>query len=62
MINITQQHPEAFQALTSGEHYNFALFSCFLGHTPAAAIVVVNPCPTAEDGREPEFHIQPLFI
>ena len=40
--NITDQHREAFEALTSGEHSNFALFSCFVGGEPASAIVAVN--------------------
>ena len=40
--NITDQHREAFEALTSGEHDNFALFSCFVGGEPASAIVAVN--------------------
>ena len=60
--NITEAHRRAFEALTSGGHDNFALFSCFVGDTPAAAIVAVNPCPPAEEGAEPEFHVQPLFV
>ena len=43
MINITEELRRAFQALTSGEHDNFALFSCFVGNAPASAIVAVNP-------------------
>ena len=35
--NITDQHKQAFDALISGEHDNFALFSCFLGGEPASA-------------------------
>ena len=62
MTNITEEHRRAFQALTSGTHENFALFSCFVAGTPAAAIVAVNPCPTREDGGEPEYVISPLFI
>ena len=60
--NITEAHRRAFEALTSGKHHNVALFSCFIGETPAAAIVAVDPCPPAEEGVEPEFHIQPLFV
>ena len=41
--NITEEHRRAFAALASGEHDNFALFSCFCGGSPAAAIVAVNP-------------------
>ena len=36
--NITEEHRRAFAALASGEHDNFALFSCFCGGSPAAAI------------------------
>ena len=62
--NITEEHRRVFEALTSGEHDNFALFSCFLGTEPAAAIVAVNRCPPAEEGGEPEYEyaISPLFV
>ena len=60
--NITEGHRRAFEALTSGEHDNFALFSCRCNDEPAAAIVVVNRCPSAEEGGEPEFVISPLFV
>ena len=60
--NITEEHRRAFEALTSGDHDNFALFSCFCNHQPAAAIVAVNECASAEETGEPEFHIKPLFI
>ena len=53
--NITDQHREAFEALTSGEHSNFALFSCFVGGEPASAIVAVN-----RDGDD--YIITPLFV
>ena len=53
--NITDQHREAFEALTSGEHSNFALFSCFVGGEPASAIVAVN-----RDGED--YIITPLFV
>lgn len=36
--NIRPEHISAFEALTSGEHDNFALFSCYLGAEPAVAI------------------------
>ena len=42
--NITEEHRRAFEALTSAEHDNFALFSCRCNDEPAAAIVVVNRC------------------
>lgn len=32
--NITDRHREAFNALTSGNCDNLALFSCFLNGTP----------------------------
>ncbi len=41
--NIRPDHISAFAALTSGEHRNFALFSCFIGGLHAAAIVAVTP-------------------
>lgn len=55
MTNITAEHRAAFEALTSGDYSNFALFSCFLGAEPAAAIVAVN-----RDGDE--YRIVPLFV
>ncbi|WP_343211440.1 hypothetical protein QEZ52_22635 (plasmid) [Aliisedimentitalea scapharcae] len=56
--NIRPEHISAFEALTSGEHNNFALFSCFLDGEPAVAIVAVTP-PEIEDG---EYQITPLFV
>lgn len=56
--NIRPDHVSAYQALTSGEHKNFALFSCFLNGEPAAAIVAVTP-PDCEAG---EYLITPLFV
>ena len=43
------------EALTSGRFDNFALFSCFVGGEPAAAIVAVN-----RDGDD--YTISPLFV
>ena len=60
--NITEEHRRAFAALASGEHDNFALFSCFCGGSPAAAIVAANPRPPAEEGGEPEYELRPLFV
>jgi hypothetical protein len=40
--NITADHCAAFEALTSGDYANFALFSCFVNGEPAAAIVAIN--------------------
>jgi len=53
--NITDAHRNAFNALTSGDYDNFALFSCFVDGAPAAAIAAVN-----RDGDD--FTITPLFI
>ena len=53
--NITPQHRAAFEALSSGEYGNFALFSCFLNGEPAAAIVAVT-----QDGDE--YRLAPLFV
>ncbi|AUR01661.1 MULTISPECIES: hypothetical protein [Roseobacteraceae] len=55
--NIRPEHIGAFEALTSGEHDNFALFSCFLDGAPAVAIVAVTPSEI-EDGK---YQITPLF-
>ena len=60
--NITEEHRRAFEALKNGAHDNFALFSCRCNDEPAAAIVVVNRCPPAEEGAEPEYVISPLFV
>ena len=60
--NITEEHRRAFEALTSGEHDNFALFSCRIDGEPGAAIVCVNPCPPAEEGGEPEYRLTPLWV
>ena len=56
--NIRSEHISAFEALTSGEHDNFALFSCFLNGQPAAAIVAVTP-PEEHGG---EYQITPHFV
>jgi hypothetical protein len=53
--NITEQHREAFEALTSGNYGNFALFSCFVDGEPSAAIVAVEQMPEGD-------LIQPLFV
>lgn len=55
MTNITAEQRATFEALVSGDYDNFALFSCFLGGEPAAAIVVVN-----RDGTD--YTITPLFV
>ena len=56
--NIRPEHISAFEALISGGHNNFALFSCFLDGEPAVAIVAVTP-PKSEDD---EYQITPLFV
>ena len=53
--NITLQHQDAFDALTSGRFGNFALFSCFVDGRPACAIVAVNHVGG-------ECRIEPLFV
>ena len=55
MTNITAEHRAAFEALVSGDFENFALFSCFVGGEPAAAIVAVN-----RDGDD--YTVSPLFV
>ena len=54
--NITQEHRKVFQALTSGDYTNFALFSCFVNGEPASAIVAINK-PAGD-----EYQITPLFV
>ena len=41
--NIRPEHISAFEALTSGQFDNLALFSCFLGDEPVVAIVAIAP-------------------
>jgi len=53
--NIRPEHGSAFEALISGEHSNFALFSCFIGEQPAAAIVAFTP-------EGDDYQITPLFV
>ena len=56
--HISPDHISAFEALTSGRFANFALFSCFVDGTPAAAIVSV----TRTDDPNSEVQITPLFV
>ncbi len=56
--NIRNDHVSAFEALTSGQYENFALFSCFVNGAPASAIVAVTR-PADENG---EVVITPLFV
>ena len=60
--NITEEHRRAFQALTSGDYDNFALFSVFVDGKPGAAIVAVNESPPSGEGAQPGFEICPLFV
>ncbi len=53
--NITADHRTAFEALTSGDYADFALFSCFVNGEPAAAIAAVN-----RDGDG--YVVTPLFV
>jgi hypothetical protein len=55
MTNITAQHRCVFEALTSGQYRNFALFSCFVNGAPGAAIIAIN-----KDGED--YLIEPLFV
>lgn len=55
MTNITDDHKEQFEALTSGDYTNFALLSCFLDGKPTAAICAVNEV----DGL---YRLTPLFV
>ena len=53
--HITPAHREAFDALSSGDFTNFALFSCFVDGRPSAAIVAVTR------DRE-DVVLSPLFV
>lgn len=55
LTNITSAHTDAFNALTSGDYGNFALFSCFVNGVPASCIVAVT-----EEGDR--ILITPLFV
>ena len=57
--NITEEHRNAFEPLTSGHYDNFALFSCFLNDQPVAIVAATAHQPDDKDG-ETEFHIRPL--
>ena len=54
--NILAEHKSAFEALTSGDYSNFALFSCFVNGTPASAIISVN----RDDAGD--YIMTPLFV
>ena len=53
--HITPAHRDAFDALSSGDFSNFALFSCFVDGRPSAAIVAVTR------DRE-DVVLSPLFV
>jgi hypothetical protein len=53
--NITADHRAAFEAMTSGDYANFALFSCFVNGEPGVAIAAVN-----RDGGQ--YIIRLLFV
>ena len=56
--NIRPEHVSAFEALTSGQFQNFALFSCFLDGEPVAAIVAITPLE--REGED--YQVMPLFV
>jgi hypothetical protein len=50
---------EAFDALVSGEHKNFRLFSCFVNGEPASAICAIDD----EQGNDSdECNVVPLCV
>jgi len=55
--NITPAHRDAFEALTSGDYDNLALFSCFVNGEPASAIVAVMPDDDGDTLKKP-----PVFV
>lgn len=54
--NITPEMVRNFEALTSGQYKNFALFSCFIDGRPGAAIVAITK------GEGDSYTVTPLFI
>lgn len=54
--NITPENKREFEALTSGEYGNFALYSCFVNGEPTVAIVVVDE----KCGRK--YTLTPLYV
>ena len=60
--NITEEHRNAFESLTSCHDNNFALFSCRCNYQPAIAIVAVTEHQPDAKHDESEFHIKPLFV
>ena len=54
--NIKPEHISAFEAMTSGEYGNFALFSCFVNGTPTSAI-----CAVTKESDD-NYIIAPLFV
>ena len=59
--NITEEHRNAFEALSSGQYDNFALFS-FLNGQPAVAIASVTAHQSDVKDGETECHIKALFV
>lgn len=55
--NIKVDVQAHFDALVSGKHNNFALFSCFLDGKPTSAICAINLDPNTD-----EIVIKPLFV
>ena len=53
--HITPAHREAFDALSSVDFSNFALFSCFVDGRPSAAIVAVSQAGA-------DYVLSPLFV
>ena len=60
--NITGEHRNAFEALTSGHYGNFALYSCFLDDQPTAAIVAITAHQRDGKDCETELHIEPVLV
>ncbi len=56
--NIRPEHVSAFEALTSGEFDNFALFSFFLDGEPVAAIVAIS----TPNEKGADYEITPHFV
>ncbi len=54
--NITEEMQKTFDAITSGEYSNLALFSCFVDGQPTAAIAAVVK------HSEDDIRITPLVI
>ena len=60
--HITVEHRRAFEALTSGAHRSFCLFSCEANGLPVAAIATVTVQPSSDGAGKDEDIVTPQFV